>query len=96
MHGKIDQETCLRQPKAFSKGRIRVLLAIDVDSRGIDISDLPVVVKYDLPRTLFIVSVGRAGREGESGTAMMFWIPSAEAYFDLFELRHKSPMHFKC
>ena len=90
LHGKLDQEARLRRLQAFSKGRVRVLLATDVASRGLDVVGLPAVVNYDLPRSTadFVHRIGRTGRAGRPGTAITFVTPETEAHYDLIERRH--------
>ena len=53
---------------------MRVLVATDVAARGIDISNLPFVVNYDMPTypNDYIHRIGRTGRAGQEGTAISF------------------------
>ncbi len=51
LHGKLDQDARTRRLEDLAKGKIRVLIATDVASRGLDIVGLPVVINYDLPRS---------------------------------------------
>jgi superfamily II DNA/RNA helicase len=90
LHGKLDQKTRLKRLSDFRKGKIRVLLATDVASRGLDVVGLPAVVNYDLPRSTadFVHRVGRTGRAGRPGTAVSFVTPVNEALLDLIEKRH--------
>lgn len=89
LHGKLDQDARTRRLANLQKGTIRVLVATDVASRGLDMVGLPVVVNYDLPRSSadFVHRVGRTGRAGRSGTAVTFCIPEGEAQLDLIEKR---------
>jgi ATP-dependent RNA helicase RhlE len=90
LHGKLDQDARSRRLNDLKKGKIRVLVATDVASRGLDIVGLPVMVNYDLPRstTDFVHRVGRTGRAGNTGTAITFVTPSSESQLDLIEKRH--------
>ncbi|RPI42896.1 MAG: DEAD/DEAH box helicase, partial [Betaproteobacteria bacterium] len=56
----------------FKSGTVRVLVATDVASRGIDIEELPVVVNYELPHSPedYVHRIGRTGRAGSSGEAI--------------------------
>lgn len=56
----------------FKNGDVRVLVATDVASRGIDIEDLPIVVNYELPYAPedYVHRIGRTGRAGSSGEAI--------------------------
>eukprot|EP00557_Chaetoceros_sp_GSL56_P001626 CAMPEP_0176502378 /NCGR_PEP_ID=MMETSP0200_2-20121128/14717_1 /TAXON_ID=947934 /ORGANISM="Chaetoceros sp., Strain GSL56" /LENGTH=748 /DNA_ID=CAMNT_0017901437 /DNA_START=1754 /DNA_END=3997 /DNA_ORIENTATION=- len=90
LHGKLDQEARVRRLEDFKKGKIRVLIATDLASRGLDVQGLPVVVNYDLPRSTadFTHRVGRTGRAGNKGMAVTFVTPTNEAHYDLIEKRH--------
>jgi superfamily II DNA/RNA helicase len=90
LHGKLDQQTRSKRLSDFKRGKIRVLLATDVASRGLDVVGLPAVVNYDLPRSTsdFVHRVGRTGRAGNPGEAVTFVTPANEAQLDLIEKRH--------
>jgi superfamily II DNA/RNA helicase len=90
LHGKLDQDARIRRLEDFKKGKIRVLIATDLASRGLDVQGLPAVVNYDLPRSTadFTHRVGRTGRAGNTGTAVTFVTPTNEAHYDLIEKRH--------
>ena len=66
-----------------------MLFRSDLAARGIDIAQLPAVVNYDLPRSAVdhVHRIGRTGRAGESGVAISFITPEAEAHFRLIEKR---------
>ena len=57
---------------AFRKKKIDILVATDLASRGLDLSNLAYVVNYDLPKsaTTYIHRVGRTARAGQTGTAL--------------------------
>jgi superfamily II DNA/RNA helicase len=90
LHGKLDQGSRSKRLEDFKKGKIRVLLATDVASRGLDVVGLPAVVNYDLPRSTadFVHRVGRTGRAGNPGDAVTFVTPANESHLDLIEKRH--------
>ncbi|KAL3945632.1 MAG: hypothetical protein SGBAC_000288 [Bacillariaceae sp.] len=90
LHGKLDQLARERRLNDLRKGKIRVLLATDVASRGLDITGLPVIFNYDLPRSTadFVHRVGRTGRAGKAGTAVSFVTATSEAHMELIEKRH--------
>ena len=50
------------------------MIATDIASRGIDISELPLVINYDLPDVpeTYVHRIGRTGRAGNAGTALSF------------------------
>jgi len=74
IHGKKSQGARQSALKAFKEGKIKVLVATDLLSRGIDIDNLPFVINYELPRSPkdFIHRVGRTGRADQNGLAISF------------------------
>jgi len=74
IHGNKSQTARVRALESFKSGAVRVLVATDIAARGIDISDLPLVVNYDLPNVpeTYVHRIGRTGRAGRSGLAISF------------------------
>jgi ATP-dependent RNA helicase RhlE len=72
LHGNKSQSFRTRTLKEFKDGGIRTLVATDVAARGLDISNLPYVVNYDMPAVPedYIHRIGRTGRAGVSGIAI--------------------------
>ena len=91
LHGELSQGARTEALAAFKASRVRVLVATDVASRGIDIASLPVVVNYDLPRSPadYVHRIGRTGRAGESGVAVSFISAETDAHFRLIEKRNR-------
>lgn len=58
----------------FRSGRARVLITTDLNSRGIDVQGVSLVVNYDLPlaKETYIHRIGRSGRFGKQGVAINF------------------------
>ena len=71
LHGDKTQAARLRAWEAFKAGRLRVLVATDLASRGLDVKELPVVINYELPSDPhdYIHRIGRTGRAGAKGVA---------------------------
>jgi ATP-dependent RNA helicase RhlE len=71
IHGGRSQSQRTAALVGFQQGRIRVLIATDLASRGIHVQDIAHVINYDLPDIAenFIHRVGRTGRAGERGIA---------------------------
>ena len=71
LHGDKTQAARLRILEAFKNRSLRVLVATDLASRGLDIKELPVVVNYELPQEAadYIHRIGRTGRAGSTGVA---------------------------
>lgn len=74
IHGNKSQGARTKALADFKKGDINVLVATDIAARGIDISELPIVVNLDLPNTAedYVHRIGRTGRAGASGQAWSF------------------------
>ena len=72
IHGNKSQAARTRALSDFKSGAVRVLVATDVAARGIDISELPHVVNYDLPDVAehYVHRIGRTGRAGNEGVAI--------------------------
>uniref|UniRef100_A0A0N8BTU9 RNA helicase n=1 Tax=Daphnia magna TaxID=35525 RepID=A0A0N8BTU9_9CRUS len=74
IHGdreQIDREQALAD---LRNGDVRLLIATDVASRGIDIKDITHILNYDFPRHAeeYVHRVGRTGRAGRTGIAISF------------------------
>jgi ATP-dependent RNA helicase RhlE len=74
IHGDKEQESRFKVLEDFSSGKVRILIATDVSSRGIDIKDVEYVINYDLPDVAenYVHRVGRTGRGGNRGQAISF------------------------
>jgi ATP-dependent RNA helicase RhlE len=72
IHGNKSQAARIRALNDFKQGKVRVLVATDVASRGLDIDQLPYVVNYDLPEVPedYVHRIGRTGRAGNEGQAV--------------------------
>ncbi len=77
IHGDRSQPERTRALAAFKGGFVKVLVATDVASRGLDIEALPHVVNFDVPLVAadYIHRIGRTGRAGASGTAISLVSP---------------------
>ena len=82
MHGDKSQSKREKTLKGFKNGMIRVLVATDVASRGIDIDKLSHVINYEIPETptTYVHRIGRTGRAGTSGIALSFCSSEERAY----------------
>ena len=71
IHGDKSQGQRTRALERFKRGTVRVLVATDVASRGLDIRQLPHVVNFEMPDVAedYIHRIGRTGRAGEEGDA---------------------------
>ena len=73
----------------FKAGTLQVLVATDLAARGIDISELPHVVNYELPRSPndYIHRIGRTGRAEAYGDALTLLCPEDLPHFRVIEKR---------
>ena len=71
IHGNKSQAARTRALKTFKDGTLQVLVATDIAARGIDISELPHVVNFELPNVAedYVHRIGRTGRAGSEGEA---------------------------
>jgi ATP-dependent RNA helicase RhlE len=72
IHGNKSQAARTRALGKFKDGSLQVLVATDIAARGLDISELPHVVNYELPNVPedYVHRIGRTGRAGSSGEAI--------------------------
>ncbi|MEG0808117.1 MAG: DEAD/DEAH box helicase [Alistipes sp.] len=74
IHGNKSQNARQRAMTDFKSGVCRVMIATDIAARGIDVSELPLVINYDLPEVpeTYVHRIGRTGRAGCTGAAFSF------------------------
>lgn len=74
IHGNKSQGARVKALKGFKDRTIRVLVATDIASRGIDVDKLSHVINYELPEQAetYVHRIGRTGRAGASGIAISF------------------------
>jgi len=74
IHGDKEQADRFTAMSEFKKGNVKVLIATDVSSRGIDIPSVDYVINYDLPEQPenYVHRVGRTGRGTQKGIAVSF------------------------
>lgn len=72
IHGNKSQAARTRALAEFKSGKVRVLVATDIAARGLDITQLPHVVNYELPNVPedYVHRIGRTGRAGSGGHAV--------------------------
>jgi ATP-dependent RNA helicase RhlE len=72
IHGNKSQSARTRALAAFKDGSLQVLVATDIAARGLDISELPHVVNFELPNVAedYVHRIGRTGRAGSEGQAV--------------------------
>ncbi len=99
LHGDLSQNQRDRVMAKFKTGSIRVLIATDVAARGLDISDVELVLNYHLPHDPedYVHRIGRTGRAGRSGFAVSLVEPRDNSrlrrisQFAKIEIREENP-----
>ena len=77
LHGNLTQGAREKALERFREGRTPILVATDVAARGIDVTDIVLVVNYDVPQDpeVYVHRVGRTARAGNQGVAITLMAP---------------------
>ena len=80
LHGGLSQRARERALDGFERGRVPILVATDVASRGLDIAGIEHVINFDPPEEekAYLHRTGRTGRAGRSGVATTFVLPDQQ------------------
>lgn len=92
LHSQKSQGARTESLRKFKLGQLRVLVATDIMSRGIDIPFLPHVINYELPRSPkdYIHRIGRTGRAESPGEAISFVSYEEQHHFRVIQKKiHK-------
>ncbi|GAA4455466.1 DEAD/DEAH box helicase [Rurimicrobium arvi] len=94
IHSNKEQNKRFQAVNDFASGKVRVLIATDIVSRGIDISDVSHVINFDLPDEpeQYIHRIGRTGRADKKGIAISFITPWDVTYRAAIETLMKQPI----
>ncbi len=84
IHGDKAQQQRTETLAGFKEGAVRVLVATDVAARGLDISELPFVINYEMPTNAedYVHRIGRTGRAGAEGVALSLMEESEQKMFE--------------
>lgn len=87
IHGDLDQSQRTKTLDSFRNGELRILVASDVAARGLDVPDVTHVFNYDVPSHAedYVHRIGRTGRAGRDGKAVMICTPRDEKNFSAIE-----------
>lgn len=99
IHGDKSQNSRQTALNRFKAGEIDVLVATDIAARGIDITELPTVINYNVPEEpeTYIHRIGRTGRAGQEGVAITFCCSDElESFRDILKLIRREVEEKKC
>uniref|UniRef100_A0A2K5SF57 RNA helicase n=1 Tax=Cebus imitator TaxID=2715852 RepID=A0A2K5SF57_CEBIM len=72
LHGDREQRDREKALENFKTGKVRILIATDLASRGLDVHDITHVYNFDFPRNIeeYVHRIGRTGRAGRTGVSI--------------------------
>ena len=87
IHGDLDQSQRMKTLDGFRDGSLRFLVASDVAARGLDVPSVSHVFNFDVPGHAedYVHRIGRTGRAGRDGKAMMICSTRDEKNLDAIE-----------
>ena len=101
LHGDLNTHDRAGAMMDFSKPltqstTMRVLLCTDVAARGVDISDVDLVIQADPPQQTdeYLHRIGRTARIGNDGNALLFITPNESAYIEHLRSKCAEDVHF--
>jgi ATP-dependent RNA helicase RhlE len=96
IHANKGQNTRINSIGAFKEGSVRILVATDVASRGIDVTNVSHVINFDVPIIIedYVHRIGRTGRALQSGDAITFCNEAERYYINKIEklIRQQIPV----
>jgi len=95
LHGDLSQNQRDHSMRLFRDAKADILVATDVASRGLDISQVEAVINYDVPQDplLYFHRVGRTARAGEGGKAFTLVSGDEQSDFERILSLSKAPIH---
>jgi ATP-dependent RNA helicase DeaD len=94
LNGDIPQNVRERTVEQLKNGRIDILIATDVAARGLDVERITHVINYDIPTDTesYVHRIGRTGRAGRSGDAILFVSPRERYLLRAIERATRKPI----
>jgi ATP-dependent RNA helicase DeaD len=89
LHGDLSQAQREVVMSRFKEGHVEVVIGTDVAARGLDVDHITHVVNFDMPHDVdtYVHRIGRTGRAGRTGVAILFVEPSEFSKLKLLERR---------
>ena len=87
LNGDVPQAQRERTIERLKSGHVDVLVATDVAARGLDVERISLVINYDIPfdSEAYVHRIGRTGRAGRSGDAILFLTPRERRFLGNLE-----------
>ena len=87
MHSNLPQKKRTSALDQFKRGEIKILVATDIASRGLDIANVTHVINYDVPEHPedYVHRIGRTGRAQKEGDAATLLAPDEQSRIDAIE-----------
>ncbi len=94
IHGDKTQIIRNKAIEDFKNKKTSILIATDVASRGIDITNVDAIINFDIPNIpeTYVHRIGRTGRAGKSGIAFSFCSPDENEYIKTIETLIEKPI----
>ncbi len=94
IHGDVEQKQREKMVQSLKDGRIDILVATDVAARGLDVDRISHVLNYDIPYDTesYVHRVGRTGRAGRNGDAILFVTPREKGMLRSIERATRQPI----
>ena len=94
LNGDVPQNLRERTIERLRDGRVDVLVATDVAARGLDVERISLVINYDIPfdGEAYVHRIGRTGRAGRSGDAILFLTPRERRFLGGLERATAQPI----
>jgi ATP-dependent RNA helicase DeaD len=94
LHGDIPQQQRERTIAQLKAGKVDIVVATDVAARGLDVERISHVVNYDIPydSQTYVHRIGRTGRAGRNGEAILFVAPREQNMLRIIERATRQPI----
>jgi len=94
LNGDLNQAMRERTVSRLKSGQLDIVIATDVAARGLDVSRIDLVINYDIPTDTesYVHRIGRTGRAGRKGTAILFAAPRERRLLKAIERATRQPL----
>lgn len=94
LNGDLTQQLRERTVERLKQGKLKLVVATDVAARGLHVDNIDHIINYDIPRETesYVHRIGRTGRAGKTGTAILFVTPKEERLLRIIEKTTRQPI----